>query len=74
MGEIFCLLVSSRLSPKEKVGLFTPIVAGARIGVVTAKAVTGQHTNGDVEEAMQAAQNRYYNFINSTAAKQIIRA
>ena len=48
--------------------------ASCKLGVVTAKAVTGQHTNGDVEEAMQAAQNRYYNFINSTAAKQIIRA
>ena len=50
--------------------------ASCKLGVVTAKAVTGQHTNGDVEEAMQAAQaaqNRYYSFINSTAAKQIVR-
>ena len=41
-----------------------------------AKAVTGQHTNGDVKEAAQAAeaaQNRYYSFICSTAAKQIVR-
>lgn len=51
--------------------------ASCKLGVVTAKAVTGQHTNGDVEEAMQAAQeaqSRYYSFINSTAAKQIVRA
>jgi len=47
-----------------------------KLGVVTAKAVTGQHTNGDVKEAAQAAeaaQNRYYSFIYSTAAKQIVR-
>ena len=47
-----------------------------KLGVVTAKAVTGQHTNGDVKEAMQAAeaaQNRYYSFICSTAAKHIVR-
>ena len=48
--------------------------AADKLAQLTAKAVTGQHTNGDVEEAMRAAQNRYYNFINSTAAKQIIRA
>ncbi len=48
--------------------------ASCKLGVVTAKAVTGQHTNGDVEEAMQAAQNRYYNFINLAVAKQIVRA
>jgi len=50
--------------------------ASCKLGVVTAKAVTNQHINGDVEEAMQAAkeaQENYNTFLHEIAAYQTVR-
>ena len=47
--------------------------ANCKLGVVTAKAVTHQHVNGDVEAAMEAAkeaQKKYDDFLRSLAAAQ----
>lgn len=47
--------------------------ANCKLGLVTAKAVTGQHTNGDVEEAMTSArdaQEKYNDFLFAVAARQ----
>ena len=44
---------------------------------MTAKTVTNQHLNGDVEDAMQEAeeaQSKYQAFIVATAAKQCAKA
>ncbi|MEG0778409.1 MAG: hypothetical protein RSG55_06135 [Oscillospiraceae bacterium] len=50
--------------------------ASCKLGVVTAKAVTHQHVNGDVEEAMTAAkeaQEQYDKFLHKLAAKQTVK-
>lgn len=50
--------------------------ASCKLGVVTAKAVTNQHVNGDVEEAMQAAkeaQDNYDAFLHAVAAYQTVK-
>lgn len=44
------------------------------LSLVVAKKVTGMHTNGDVEEAMEKAkdaQSKYYDFLEDVAARQI---
>lgn len=51
--------------------------ATCKCALVTAKAVTNQHLNGDVEDAMQEAeeaQGKYQAFIVATAAKQCAKA
>ena len=48
--------------------------AACKLSTVTAKAVTGQKTNGDVEEALEAsqqAQKEYEHFKNQIAADQV---
>ena len=50
--------------------------ASCKLGVVTAKAVTNQHVNGDVEEAMEAAkgaQEKYDAFLRLVAAAQTVK-
>lgn len=50
--------------------------ASCKLGVVTAKALTNQHVNGDVEEAMKAAwdaQRNYEAFLRSQAAVQVTK-
>jgi len=50
--------------------------ASCKLGVVTAKAVTNQHVNGDVEEAMKAAkeaQDNYDAFLHEVAAYQTVK-
>ncbi len=50
--------------------------ASCKLGVVTAKAVTNQHINGDVEEAMEAAkeaQEKYDAFLRLVAAAQTVK-
>lgn len=46
--------------------------ATCSLSLVTAKKMSGQHTNGDVEEAMERAKKAkkdYRSFVQSTAAK-----
>ena len=48
--------------------------ATCALSLVAAKKLTGQHTNGDVEEAMtkaRAAQAKYDDFIKDTVAHQV---
>ena len=50
--------------------------ANCKLAVVTAKAVLHQHTNGDVEEAMTAAQiaeEEYTEFIREVSAEKITK-
>ncbi|MEG1492620.1 MAG: hypothetical protein RR394_10250 [Oscillospiraceae bacterium] len=50
--------------------------ASCKLGVVTAKALTHQHVNGDVEEAMNAAekaQTEYDKFLRGIAAAQAVK-
>lgn len=50
--------------------------AACALSLVVAKKVTGMHTNGDVEEAMEkakTAQSDYQNFLEETAARQIAK-
>lgn len=52
------------------------MAASCKLGVVTAKAVTHQHVNGDVEEAMEAAaeaQAQYDAFLRRVAAAQTVK-
>lgn len=50
--------------------------AACALALVTAKKVTGMHTNGDVEEAMdkaREAQANYQTFLEETAARQLAK-
>lgn len=50
--------------------------ANCALALVTAKKLTGMHTNGDVEEAMEAAsaaQDAYISFARNEAAKNIAK-
>lgn len=50
--------------------------AACALSLVTAKKVTGMHTNGDVEEAMdkaREAQANYQSFLEETAARQLAK-
>lgn len=50
------------------------ISANCKLSTVTAKAMFNHKTNGDVEDAFNSvkeAQEEYFNFINSTAAKTL---
>ena len=50
--------------------------ANCALALVTAKKLTGMHTNGDVEEAMEAAsaaQDAYIGFARNEAAKNIAK-
>ena len=50
--------------------------AGLKLALITAKTVRNQKTNGDVEEAMDAAetvQAAYDDFIRSQAAEQVTK-
>lgn len=50
--------------------------ATCSLALVTAKKVTGMHTNGDVEEAMKAAaeaQKNYQGFARNEAAKNFAK-
>lgn len=50
--------------------------AACALALVTAKKVTGMHTNGDVEEAMdkaREAQAHYQTFLEETAARQLAK-
>lgn len=50
--------------------------AACALALVTAKKVTGMHTNGDVEEAMDKArdaQKNYQTFLEETAARQLAK-
>lgn len=50
--------------------------ASCKLGVVTAKAVTNQHVNGDVEEAMKAAsraQEEYNKFLCEVTSGVVTR-
>lgn len=50
--------------------------AACALALVTAKKVTGMHTNGDVEEAMtkaKAAQKEYQDFLEDVAAHQVAK-
>lgn len=50
--------------------------AACALALVTAKKVTGMHTNGDVEEAMEKAreaQSNYQTFLEETAARQLAK-
>ena len=52
------------------------MAATCKLAVVTAKAVTGQKTNGDVEEALKAAgeaQQDYEDFKTRLAAQQVAK-
>ncbi len=48
--------------------------ANCALALTTAKKLAGMHTNGDVEEAMEAArgaQERYVDFLQQQAAEQV---
>lgn len=50
--------------------------ANNKLTLVLAKKLTGQHTNGDVEEAMHAAvkaQKDYQEFLEETTARQMAK-
>lgn len=50
--------------------------AACALALISAKKLTGMHTNGDVEEAMQkakAAQNDYQNFLEDVASHQVAK-
>ncbi len=50
--------------------------ANNKLTLVVAKKLTGQHTNGDVEEAMHAAvkaQADYQSFLEETTARQMAK-
>ncbi|WP_295617342.1 hypothetical protein [uncultured Intestinimonas sp.] len=50
--------------------------ANCALALVTAKKLAGMHTNGDVEEAMEAAkgaQDAYQDFLLSQAAGQVAK-
>lgn len=50
--------------------------ATCNLAIVTAKKVNGMHTNGDVEEAMEAAgaaQDAYRSFLQDTASRQVAK-
>ena len=50
--------------------------ATAKLGVVTAKAVTHQHVNGDVEDAIRAAQQaqeEYQAFVEEIASTHVTK-
>ena len=50
--------------------------ATCSLSLVTAKKVTGMHTNGDVEEAMKAAaeaQKQYQGLARDEAAKNFVK-
>lgn len=50
--------------------------ATCALAMVSAKKLTGQHTNGDVAEAMQKAaeaQEEYTDFLRRTAARQVTK-
>lgn len=50
--------------------------AACALSLVVAKKVTGMHTNGDVEEAMEkakSAQSSYQSFLEETAARQLAK-
>ena len=50
--------------------------ANNKLTLVIAKKLNGQHTNGDVEEAMQAAvkaQKDYQMFLEETTARQVAK-
>ena len=50
--------------------------ANTKQGIVTAKAVTHQHTNGDVEEAIvaaKAAQAEYQAFVEGIASEHVTK-
>ena len=50
------------------------MAASCALSLVMAKKLTGQHTNGDVEEAMQkatTAQEEYAEFLRSVASRQV---
>lgn len=50
--------------------------ANCSLALITAKKLANMHTNGDVEEAMQAAtdaQKEYVSFVRNEAAKQFAK-
>ncbi len=50
--------------------------ANCALALTTAKKLAGMHTNGDVEEAMEAAktaQERYIDFLQQQAAEQVAK-
>lgn len=50
--------------------------ASCALSMVAAKKLTGMHTNGDVEKAMDSAeeaQKKYENFVNEIAARQVAK-
>ena len=50
--------------------------ATCSLSLTTAKKLAGQHTNGDVEEAMEAAkeaQEQYTDFLQRQAANQVAK-
>ena len=50
--------------------------ATCKLATATAKAVTGQHTNGDVEDALEAAQKAqeaYDTFLARVTARQVAK-
>lgn len=50
--------------------------ANCALALTTAKKLAGMHTNGDVEEAMEAAktaQERYVDFLQQQAAEQVAK-
>lgn len=50
--------------------------ANTELGVVTAKAVTHQHANGDIEEAIKAAekaQQEYQAFLEEIASEHVTK-
>lgn len=52
------------------------MAANCALALVTAKKLTGMHTNGDVEEAMEAAkeaQKQYTDFLQRQAANQVAK-
>ena len=52
------------------------MAANCALALVTAKKLTGMHTNGDVEEAMEAAkeaQEQYTDFLQRQAANQVAK-
>ena len=52
------------------------MISNNRLTLVIAKKLTGQHTNGDVEEAMHEAQQSqadYQTFLEETTAKQMAK-
>lgn len=52
------------------------MAANCALALVTAKKLAGMHTNGDVEEAMEAAkeaQEQYTDFLQRQAANQVAK-